>query len=136
MKNLLLFISIILHLSSCKKEEQYNPDEHITYEHWYKLNNRSGDTLYSVYFANAFTPNGDGINEEFYPIGENYILSHFRVFNKFGEIIFETSDKSKRWRGKVNAGDVVQMGTYNYQLIVNDIYGENYEYKGSAMLYK
>lgn len=136
MKNLLFFISIILFLFSCKKEEQYNPDEHITYEHWYKLNNRSGDTLYSVYFTNAFTPNGDGINDVFKPIG-NYYLTRFVVYDKSGDVIYKTTDINKSWDGRVNnSGYIVQMGTYTYQLMVSDVNGENYEYTGAVMLYK
>ena len=53
MKNLLFFTLIILLFSSCKKEEQYNPDEHIVYTHWYKVSGPSADTLYSVYFPTA-----------------------------------------------------------------------------------
>jgi gliding motility-associated-like protein len=136
MKNLLFFITIILFLSSCNKEEPYNPDEHITYEHWYKLSG-SADTLYSVYFPNAFTPVADGINDVFKPVGENYNLNHFRVYNKTGEIIFETTDRAKSWNGRVNgSGYIVQMGAYSYQLMVSDIYGVNYEYTGTVMLYK
>lgn len=137
MKNLLLFISIILLLSSCKKEEQYNPDEHISYEHWYKLNERSGDTLYSVYFANAFTPGiPDGINDVFMPIG-NYNLGRFVVYNKLGEVIYKTTDPNRSWNGRINGGsETVQMGTYTYQLMVSDMNGENYEYTGAVMLYK
>lgn len=136
MKTLLFFISIILILSSCKKEEQYNPDEHITYEHWYKLSERSGDTLYSVYFANAFTPNGDGTNDLFKPIG-NYNLNRFVVYNKLGDAIYKTVDANKSWDGRVNgSGYIVQMGTYTYQLMVSDMNGENYEYTGTVMLYK
>lgn len=137
MKNLLFFISIISIFSSCQKEEPYNPDEHITYEHWYKLSG-SVDTLYSVYFPNAFTPGiPDGINDVFKPVGENYNLSHFRVYNKTGEIIFETADAAKSWNGRVNgSSDIVQMGAYTYQLIVSDIYGVNYEYMGSVILYQ
>lgn len=135
MKNLLFFISIILFLSSCKKEEQYNPDEHITYEHWYKLSG-SADTLYSVYLENAFTPNKDGINDDFKPVGY-FSLIKFRVYNKSGEVIFETTDINKSWDGRVNnSGYIVQMGAYTYQLIVSDIYGESYEYFGAVMLYK
>lgn len=136
MKNLLFFISIILFSSSCKKEEQYNPDEHITYDHWYKLNNRSGDTLYSVYFANAFTPNRDGINDVFKPIG-NYSLNRFVVYNRLGDVIYKTTDPSKSWDGKISgSAEIVQMGIYTYQLMVSDINGENYEYTGAVMLYK
>lgn len=135
MKNLLFFISIILLLSSCKKEETYNPDEHITYDHWYKLSG-STDTLYSVYFENAFTPNGDGINDDFRPVGI-FSLIKFRIYNKSGEVIYETTEIGNSWRGKVNnSGDVVQMGAYAYQFIVSDIYGERYEYFGTVMLYK
>lgn len=137
MKNLLFFISIIFLLSSCKKEEQYNPDEHITYEHWYKLSERSSDTLYSVYFANAFTPGiPDGINDLFIPIGY-YNLDRFVVYNRLGDVIYKTTDPNKSWNGKVNnSGDFVQMGTYTYQLLVSDMNGENYEYTGTVMLYK
>ncbi|MBL0331081.1 MAG: gliding motility-associated C-terminal domain-containing protein [Bacteroidetes bacterium] len=135
MKNVFFFISILLLLASCKKEEPFNPDEHITYEHWYKLN-RSSDTLYSVYLANAFTPNGDGINDAFKPIG-NYTLGRFVVYNKYGEEIYKTTDPNKMWNGKVNgAGHIVQMGTYTFQLFVSDLNGENYEYTGSVILYK
>ncbi len=121
--------------ASCKKEATYNPDEHIVYEHWYKLSPRSADTLYSVYFANAFTPgNADGINDVFKPIG-NYILGRFAVYNKSGEEVFKTADPNRGWNGCVNSGAIVQMGAYTYQLMVSDINGENYEYKGSVLLY-
>ena len=122
-------------MSSCKKEEPFNPDEHIVYEHWYKLSG-SADTLYSVYFENTFTPNGDGINDDFRPVGY-FSLIKFRVYNKSGEVIYETTDISKSWRGKVNnSGDAVQMGAYAYQFIVSDVYGESYDYFGTVMLYK
>lgn len=136
MKNLLFFISIILLLSSCKKEEAYNPDEHITYKHWYKLSG-SADTLYSVYFPNAFTPgNKDGVNDVFCPVG-NFNPQLFNVYNKSGEIIYTVAGLNINWNGRINnSKDVVQMGTYTYQLMVSDIYGEDYEYTGSVMLYK
>ena len=133
----LFIIAVCFVFSSCKKEEQYNPDEHIVYTHWYKLSGRSADTLYSVYFPNAFTPGiQDGVNDVFKPEG-GFILNSFQVYSKAGQIIFETTDKNKAWNGRVHSsGDVVQMGTYVFQLKVADIYGEQYEYDGSVMLYE
>ncbi|CAN5373673.1 hypothetical protein BH10BAC1_BH10BAC1_03850 [soil metagenome] len=136
MKNLFFFVFIVILFSSCKKEEPYNPDEHIVYTHWYKLSNRSADTLYSVYFPNAFTPNGDGTNDNFKPLG-GFVLSKFQIFSKAGQIVFETADKNKAWNGRMNSsGDRIQMGSYTFLLKVSDIYGEQYEYNGSVMLYK
>ena len=136
MKNTLFFISIILFLSSCKKEEQYNPDEHITYEHWYKLSG-SADTLYSVYFPNAFTPGSqDGVNDVFRPVG-NFNPVSFNVYNKSGQVIYKSTELNINWDGRIsNSKDIVQMGVYTYQLIVSDDYAVVYKYTGSVMLYK
>ena len=132
----LFIIAVCFVFSSCKKEEQYNPDEHIVYTHWYKLSGRSADTLYSVYFPNAFTPNSDGINDVFKPDG-GFILNKLQIFSKSGQVIFETEDKNKAWDGRMNSGgDIGQMGTYVFQLNVADVYGEQYKYDGSIMLYK
>lgn len=136
MKKLLFLISINLLLFSCKKDVRYNPDKHITYQHWYKLNERSADTLFSVYIPNAFTPgNTDGINDSFYPKG-NFERTVFRIYNNADQLIFETMDLNKAWDGKVSASSkLVQTGVYTYQLIVHDIYNINYEYMGNVMVF-
>jgi len=135
MKKIFLLITYVLILSSCKKEEQHNPDLNITNAHWYKLNARSADTLFSVYIPNSFSPNGDGVNDSFEPKG-NYLLNTFRVYSKTNQIIFETKNIGEAWDGRISASkETVQTGTYTYQLKVNDSYGEAYEYIGSVMLF-
>ncbi len=61
---------------------------------------------------NAFTPNGDGLNDTFKPImqckAEAYSL---KIFDRWGKMIFETTDPSEGWDGKVN-GAYVEHGTY------------------------
>jgi gliding motility-associated-like protein len=48
----------------------------------------------------AFTPNGDGLNDIFRIIhGSNIQLNYFRIYNRWGEMIFSTSDISKGWDG-------------------------------------
>ncbi len=51
----------------------------------------------------AFTPNGDGLNDYLYPLNafgaDNMI---FRVFNRYGQIVFESRNWTKKWDGRVN----------------------------------
>jgi len=57
----------------------------------------------SVVFPNAFTPNGDGLNDRF--IFEGLYISSFRmiIYNKWGEAIFETDSPETGWDGRVNS---------------------------------
>jgi len=67
----------------------------------------------SIYIPNAFTPNGDGLNDNFKPtyVGIQH-LDYFRVFDRFGVVVFETNSIGKAWDGfyrsmKQNAGNFV-----------------------------
>jgi gliding motility-associated-like protein len=52
---------------------------------------------------NAFTPNGDGLNDDLYPVNALSLNDlDFRVFNRFGQLIFESRDAAKKWDGKLN----------------------------------
>jgi len=70
-----------------------------------------------IWLPNAFTPNGDGINDIFRILGntgrlESVMLS---IFNRWGERIFVTGDKHQGWDG-FQKGEPAQMGTYVYML--------------------
>ncbi len=135
MKTFTLFIFVITLFFSCKKEKQFNPDEHITSVHWYKTRSSSSDTLFSVYIPNTFTPNGDGMNDYFFPTGEltgNYYS--LKVFDRDGSIIFNTTDRNSHWEGKKPDNTLVAIGVYKYQLKLNDSAGNEYEYEGSVAL--
>jgi gliding motility-associated-like protein len=64
----------------------------------------------------AFTPNGDGLNDNFGPHNavkaDNY---QFRIYNRWGQLIFESKDWKKRWDGKLN-GIIQGTGTYVWML--------------------
>ena len=72
--------------------------------------------LSAIYAPNAFTPNGDGLNDEFLikgiPITEYY---HISIFNRWGENIFTSNDVSENWNGTYN-GKTVAGGVYFYYL--------------------
>ncbi len=65
----------------------------------------------TVYFPNSFTPNGDPLNETFGGVGEDLISYYLRIFNRWGELIFESDNLLNKWDGKQN-GDVVQEDVY------------------------
>lgn len=65
-----------------------------------------------VYIPNAFTPNADGTNDNF-SIGYDCIFSKFdfRIFDRWGNIIFKSEDPDFEWNGKN-----IPTGNYTYQL--------------------
>jgi len=77
--------------------------------------------VFGVYVPNAFTPNNDGKNETFYPTGRNIVGEHyqFMVFNRWGELIYETNTPLAAWNGKRNnMMEDCQIDTYVWKLII------------------
>lgn len=72
-----------------------------------------------VHVPNAFTPDGDGVNDVFLPVLYGFDVRSYRltVWNRWGEPIFETADEHQPWDGRTAAArDVVQDGDYVWQL--------------------
>lgn len=68
----------------------------------------------------AFTPNGDGRNDYLYPINAYKATSlQFRVFNKYGQQLFETKDWTHKWDGTFN-GRAQASGVYVWMLEYTD----------------
>jgi len=88
-----------------------------------------------VLFPNAFSPNHDGLNDSFGPhFGgcemKSYQLS---VYNRWGQLIFQTKDQAKRWNGDTN-GQTPQTGTYIYTCMWQDAIGHYHNHKGAIVL--
>lgn len=91
---------------------------------------------FAFYVPNAFTPNDDQINDEFYGNGVGIIEWRMRIFNRWGEEIFWTMDyQNIFWDGThMKTGEPVQNGIYQYDIVVRDYTGENHRYKGDVKL--
>ncbi len=72
-----------------------------------------------VYIPNAFTPDGDGINDVFYIYGEGIREMDLYIYNRWGEEIFHSDDQSIGWNGldKNGNGKPVQIEVYPYLLV-------------------
>jgi gliding motility-associated-like protein len=70
--------------------------------------------LKSCYIAvpNAFTPNGDGLNDFLYPLNAYKADNlEFDVYNRVGELVFHTNDWTQKWDGKIK-GNPQDSGIY------------------------
>jgi gliding motility-associated-like protein len=88
-----------------------------------------------IWIPNAFTPNGDGNNEVFLPYIENVDLYRFMIFNRWGELIFETKDKYLGWDGTFN-GDRSPGGAYGWRIDYTNSQGESFCKYGYVILYR
>lgn len=71
----------------------------------------------NVFIPNIFTPNGDGLNDEWCFRGEYIIGFHIVVFTRWGELVFETDDVNKCWNGRYK-DNWCQPGVYTYYCTV------------------
>ena len=78
----------------------------------------------SLFVPNTFTPNGNGLNEIFFAIGEYVDDFHMMVFDRWGNMIFESYDQLKGWDGKANDGKkLAQIDTYVWVINYREING-------------
>ncbi len=84
----------------------------------------------TLYIPNTFTPNGDGINDEFIIMGNNISDIYLSIFNKWGGLVFESRDINYGWNGLSKNNDICHNGTYLYHVIVHDYKGMESVYTG------
>ncbi|HLL44919.1 MAG TPA: PKD domain-containing protein, partial [Segetibacter sp.] len=82
---------------------------------------------------NAFTPNGDGINDKVYVRGFGITKITWRIYNRWGTLVFETTDRAQGWDGTYN-GIVKPKEVYHYALAVEYSDKTKYEKKGDITL--
>lgn len=87
----------------------------------------------SLYVPQIFSPNGDGLNDILYVYGNRLKSMKFIVYNRWGEKVFESKDKSMGWDGQFR-GAVVQSGVYVYYLEAKVLEGEIVTQKGDITL--
>jgi len=91
----------------------------------------------AIFVPNAFTPDGDDINEGFKPIvgGVDLRYYHFDIFDRWGQQLFGTDDPNAVWNGRFTNGTDVPIGVYVWKLLAKDPYtGKRIERIGHVTL--
>ena len=84
---------------------------------------------------NIFTPNGDGLNDEFVVCYDGELVKFkIDITNKNGEVIFQSTDINKSWDGKINGNDHAADGVYYYNINGEDNFGNKIERRGALRL--
>jgi gliding motility-associated-like protein len=86
-----------------------------------------------IYIPNIFSPNGDGINDELFVRGNGIVSIQFLIFDRWGALVFETTDQEIGWDGK-HRGKKVNSGAFAYVLHANMIDGESRIVKGNVTI--
>ena len=91
----------------------------------------------NAYFVpNAFSPNGDGLNDYFGPVGIFKAIDFYEmfIFDRWGKLIYHTKDLYEPWDGTVDGSSSIKQGVYTYKILIQEAYSERYEFLGTVHL--
>ena len=86
-----------------------------------------------IFTPNAFTPNGDGLNDYFGPLGKVPNEFTLQIYNHYGEVVFKSSTMNNRWDGRYK-GVVQPIGAFVYYITYKDINNKSQQQQGTVML--
>lgn len=119
-----------------------------TYQVWLHAENETGckDSsyctvevlpLFTCYIPDAFSPNGDGINDFFAPYGAGWDLSSYLlvIYSRWGELVFRTTDINNAWDGSLPGNSSMKyQNVYSYMLELKDMSGITRRFYGRVVL--
>jgi gliding motility-associated-like protein len=104
-----------------------NPAE-LSYSNQVTLNRE-----FRVFAPNAFTPNGDNLNDRFEVKGRFVASFRMVIYNSWGQVIFQSNDQKNSWDGRVN-GQEAPAGTYAFSVEAVDGNGKKFSQTGTVTL--
>jgi len=116
-------------------EAQENPGNTYGYQEKSLSNRITFAQNFDMFMPNAFRPGG--VTPTFKPVfmffnGQSYL---FQVYNRWGQLIFETKNADEGWTGEYQGKDA-PMGTYMYRLVYQNFEGNSFEKHGAFTLVK
>jgi gliding motility-associated-like protein len=92
----------------------------------------NGSTFYA---PSGFTPNGDGLNDFWIPVMTGIASFRLEIFNKWGDVIYTTTDVDRPWMGEAYGGDhYVPNDLYHFRVTTKDLAQRTREFSGSFLM--
>jgi len=86
---------------------------------------------FTFYTPTSFTPNGDGINDFWFPVMTGVTSLELSIFNRWGDLIYQSNDLERPWSGQVEMGDYyAPNGLYHYRIFIRDLVLQSHEFSG------
>ncbi len=89
---------------------------------------------WELYIPNAFSPNADGVNDNFYPTGYGIDIDYFEmyIYNRWGEEIFKTNNILEGWDGSYkNTNTIAKPDVYVYIIRIKNIFKHEKQFVGN-----
>ncbi len=86
-----------------------------------------------IAIPNSFTPNGDGLNDNFIIAGKFIDTYEMQIFNRWGEVLFQTTDLDDGWDG-TSKNKKIGVGNYSYWVRVKDLNNNEHIRTGSVLI--
>lgn len=87
----------------------------------------------AIFFPNAFTPNGDGLNDGWSPIPMKITQIRWQIYNRFGEMVYQTNQLENKWDGTYK-NQKQPIGNFVFQCWWRGIDGKTGYQKGNLIL--
>jgi gliding motility-associated-like protein len=92
------------------------------------------DVAEVLIIPNIFSPNGDGINDQFFITSSGISTLNCDIYNRWGQLIFSIKSVNQTWDGVMNNGNHASEGTYFYLLQATGFDGKEYKKDGPLTL--
>ena len=126
--NLILLILILsnVYIINAQSSGDLNYDENLNIYRVVALRNQNNpiesvsnavivEKPYALYSPNAFSPDGDGINDLFKVSGQGMLDFQIEIYNRWGQMVYKSIDLSNGWDGTFK-GKNLPTGTYVYKI--------------------
>ena len=90
---------------------------------------------FSLFIPDAFSPNGDNVNDLFYPKGSGFNLDTYTmsIYDRWGKVMYTTNDIEKGWDGTLS-GKQCPQDVYTYLITIKDVYQKTHSFNGHVTL--
>jgi gliding motility-associated-like protein len=92
------------------------------------------DSYSQILAPNAFTPNGDGNNDEFYIYHQGLQDFEIQIFDRYGVLLYQSADPNFRWKGLGKNGVPLPEGVYVFTLLAKGKDGKGFAQRGTITL--